>query len=184
MIIGICGKTGSGKTALANFIKNNTKKEVIHVEVDKIGHDALKKEEIKNNLIKAFGKDILTDNEVDRKKLRKIVFQNEKEMDILTKYTWDYMKEQLDRTISNIDQIIILDWILLSKTEFFDLCDVTVLLDIPKNIRKKRVLERDHLTEEEFNLREQRAPNYDKDKFTIVLENTDNDSMKRLVKYL
>ena len=41
------------------------------------------------------------------------------------------------------------------------MCDVKILLDIPYEIRKKRAMKRDNITEEAFDLREQASINFD-----------------------
>ena len=41
MIIGICGKSGSGKSRLAREIMKLSKNEVVHLDIDKVGHNAL-----------------------------------------------------------------------------------------------------------------------------------------------
>lgn len=41
MIIGICGNSGSGKSTLARIIKEKSKKEALHINIDEIGHYVL-----------------------------------------------------------------------------------------------------------------------------------------------
>lgn len=55
MIIGICGKSGCGKSA------NN---KVIHLDIDKIGHNVLLLPEVKKELIKSFGESVIKEKEV------------------------------------------------------------------------------------------------------------------------
>ena len=77
MIIGITGKSGSGKSTLARKImeiKNNS----IYLEMDKVGHNALTNPKVIEEVIKTFGKEVIKDDKVDRKKLGEIVFDNSK----------------------------------------------------------------------------------------------------------
>lgn len=83
-----------------------------------------------------------------------------------------------------VDKIIILDWILLSISKYFDICDIKILLDIPYEIRKERAIKRDNITEEEFDLREKASINYDTNIFDYVINEKDNGEIKRLVKLL
>ena len=73
MLIGICGKSGSGKSTLAREISkfhSNT----IHVEIDEIGHDALKNEDVKKELVNNLGKQVVSNEDINRKVLGDIVF--------------------------------------------------------------------------------------------------------------
>ena len=104
MIIGITGKSGSGKSTLARKImeiKNNS----IYLEMDKVGHNALTNPKVIEEVIKTFGKEVIKDDKVDRKKLGEIVFDNKEEMDKLTEITWEYMKVDIKNVVEYIDNI-------------------------------------------------------------------------------
>ena len=53
MIIGICGKSGSGKSTIAKQITEKYKNSV-HLDIDKIAHKSHKDKEIKEQLINTF----------------------------------------------------------------------------------------------------------------------------------
>ena len=169
MIICICGKSGSGKSTIAkHLMKNNPN--CIHVDIDKIGHKSHNDTLVKNELINTFGKEILTDNLIDRKKLSEIVFSNKEEMIKLEKITWNYMENEIDKIINNNkDKIIILDYFYLPKTKYFEICDLRILIDIPYEIRKKRIMLRDNISEESFDLRESSSIDYSNYEFDLIL---------------
>ena len=184
MIIGICGKSGSGKSTLANYIMEYYKNS-LHLDIDIIGHYALTLEEVEKELVNCFGEYILNDKKVDRKKLGNIVFNSRLEMDKLTDITWNYMQMEIDKIINeNQDKIIILDWLLLSKTKYLKMCDVSILLDIPYDIRKKRAILRDNITSEAFDLREKASIDFNYEDFTYVFNDNDDKKIKRMVKNL
>lgn len=182
MIICICGKSGSGKSTIANEILNYFEN-AIHINIDKIGHDSHNNEKVKQKLINIFGSKILTNSAIDRKKLGKIVFSNKEEMKKLEDITWDYMEKEIDKLIyNNKNKIIILDWQLLPKTKYLKLCDIKILIDIPYDIRKQRAIKRDNITEEQFNLRENSSINYDKNDFDYVFNSNEEINIRKLVK--
>lgn len=72
-IIGITGKSGSGKSTFASLLAK--KLNCIPIDIDKIGHQALYNPDVLTTLTQKFGNGIL-DNEgkLDRKKIGDIVF--------------------------------------------------------------------------------------------------------------
>ena len=92
------------------------------------------------------------------------------------------MEQEIDKIIeNNKDKIIILDYLLLPRTKYFTNCDLRILVDIPYQIRKERVMKRDNISEERFNLRESSSIDYDKTSFDIVL--TNEDIKRKVLKY-
>lgn len=180
MIIGICGKSGSGKSTIAKQIISKYKT-AVHLDIDKIAHKSHKDKEVKRKIINIFSKSILTDNEIDRKKLGKIVFSSKIKMKLLKEITWEYMQKEIDNFINeNKDKIIILDYILLPLTKYFNKCNIKILLDIPYSIRKQRVLNRDNIDEEEFDLRDSASIQYNENDFDIVISNEEENILRRI----
>ena len=179
MIIGICGKSGSGKSTLAKRIMNYSDKEALHLEIDKVGHQVLLLPEVRGELVEAFGEGVLKDDYVDRKRLGDIVFASREEMAKLTEITWKYMQIEIDKVIeSNPGKLIILDWILLPQSKYFEMSNIKVLLDIPYEIRKSRAIKRDGISEEAFDLRDSASIEYDSDSFDFVIKK--EEDYKRL----
>ena len=181
MIIGICGKSGSGKSTIAKQITSRYKN-AVHLDIDKIAHKSHKDEDVKQKIIGTFTESVLTNNEINRKKLGRIVFASKEKMKLLEEITWEFMEKEIDNFINeNKDKIIILDYILLPLTKYFDKCNIKILLNIPYHIRKQRVLSRDDITEEQFDLRDSAAIQYEISDFDIVLENERDDILRRIL---
>ena len=185
MIIGICGKSGCGKSMLAKQIIELTNNRAIHLDIDKVGHRVLLLPEVKEDLVKAFGESVINGGIVDRKKLGAIVFASPEEMAKLTDITWKYMQIEIDKFIKYYkNRIIILDWLLLPKSKYFEMCDIKILLDIPYEVRKQRAMERDGITEEAFALRDQASLNYDLSDFEYIFTDNDEENVRKLVKII
>lgn len=181
MLIGICGKSGSGKSTISNFLKEDLG--AIHCDIDKIGHYVLTLPNVQKDLINSFGIEIYEDGKINRKKLGLIVFNSIDKMRTLEQITWKYMEIEIDKIINeNKDKIIILDWQLLPKTKYLNLCKWKILIDIPYEIRKQRILKRDNISEEKIELREKASITYNKNDFDYVFNTNDNKNIKRLVK--
>lgn len=183
MIIELCGKSGSGKSTLAQKIIKQHKGKIVHLDIDKVGHNVLTIKEVKEELINNFGSSIISDDTVNRKKLSSIVFNSKYKMNILENITWKYMEIYIDNFLKeNKDNIIILDWILLPKTKYFSMSNIKVLLDIPYEIRKERVINRDNITEFNFELRDNASIIYNHNDFDYAFDNINEENIKRLVK--
>ena len=182
MIIGICGKSGCGKSTLSRMFLEKYRN-AVHLEIDKVGHYVLTLPEVQEELVKAFGIDVLDDGCVDRKRLGNKVFNSRLEMDRLTDITWRYMQIEIDKFLTmHIDDIVVLDWLLLTKSKYFDMCDVKILLDIPYEVRKERAMKRDNISSDAFDLREQASIDYDGSLFDYVIKDNSEIDIQRMVK--
>ena len=169
-LIGITGKTGSGKSTIGKILadKLNCK----YIDIDKIGHEATSDSDISKKLCKEFGQDILDENNnIDRKKLGNIVFSDKDKMDILTNLTWDHMQDKLDGIISKNEDYYILDWALLPIVKYFDMCYIRVLITSDDKKRKAEILKRDNISKEYLEKREQNTLDYSKFKFDYIFDN-------------
>lgn len=183
-IIGITGKSGSGKSTFASLLaqKLNCK----YIDIDKIGHEALYRPDNFDVLCEKFGTEILDVNgNVDRKKVGNIVFTNTEKMKDLTDITWNYMQQQLNHIISQDDDIIILDWILLPNSRYWELCDSKILVKSDDLARKNKIIERDHISEDYFDKRDSASIDYSDFQFDYIFENdyqmqTMNEMINRL----
>ncbi len=185
MIIGICGKSCSGKSTLSDYLIQIYKDKAAYLEIDKIGHKALEIEEVQRELVKCFGESILDGGKVSRKRLGDIVFSSRHEMDKLTLITWGYMQDMVDAFINeNRDKLIILDWILLPQTKYASMCDLKVLFDIPYEVRLKRAIARDGISEEDFLLRESASVDYNEKDFDLVLKDNEIETIKGVMRKL
>ena len=98
MVVGVVGKSCSGKDEAVKFLVNEG---FYEINVDKLGHEALKQKV--DELVSSFGSTILKDGEVDRKILGPIVFSDPEKLKILNsikevilyKHFQDYTLEKI-----------------------------------------------------------------------------------------
>ena len=137
-IIGITGKSGVGKTTLSNMLSSKLNCKTI--DIDKIGHEAIRNSKIINELCLNFGEDILEKNgQVDRKKLGEIVFANKDKMKILENITWSYMEKRILEKLNEKQECIILEWALLPLSPYWNKCDMKILVVADNKVRKDRI---------------------------------------------
>ena len=73
-VIGLTGGIGTGKSTVAGFLAELG---AFVMELDKTGHEVLRREDIREKLVGEFGEEILgADGEIDRTRLGKIVFND------------------------------------------------------------------------------------------------------------
>ena len=169
-LIGITGKTGTGKSTIATILAQ--KLDAQYVDIDKIGHQATSDPHIANKLCDIFGNELLDSNGmINRKRLGNIVFSDTDKMQILTDITWEYMEQKLDDILLQKQQCFIFDWALLPKVKFWDMCDFKILVTSDDTMRKKRILERDHISEDYLEKRESATLDYSKLAFDFIFDN-------------
>ena len=169
-LIGITGKTGTGKSTIATTLAQ--KLDGQYVDIDKIGHHATSDPIIAKKLCDVFGNGLLDNTgNIDRKKLGNIVFSNTDKMQILTDITWEYMEQELYKVLLQKQQCFVFDWALLPKVKFWDMCDFKILVTSDDTIRKERILERDHISQEYLEKRESATLDYSRLSFDFTFNN-------------
>ncbi len=152
LVLGVTGQSGAGKGAFCDLLRQ---KGIHCLDTDKTARQVVEPgTECLGVLVSHFGKDILLDDgSMDRKKVASIVFSDKKELEFLTKTTHKYiiekMKEWLFEREIEGDKIVVID-----APQLFDAgadlyCNFKLCVLADKNIRARRIMERDGLTLEQ-----------------------------------
>lgn len=186
MTIGLTGLFCSGKSTVESILKKEYGFYVI--DVDKIGHLALI--EKKDEIVKNFNKVILTDNEVDRKKLGKLVFNDNKKLKILNSIVHPIMIEKVKNEISKTpNKNILINAALLFEMGLNSLCSSIIAIKAPKKIILKRAKKRCNYSETQIykilinqKVLQFAKKNEKKADIFYVNNNKDLDSLKKQIK--
>lgn len=171
MIISIVGLSGSGKSFIANILQNYNPR-IIHLDIDKVGHNIYYNPKVIEEMIQEFGNEIMRDGQINRKILGQIVFSSPQKMQRLEDITWYHIEQEIDEFIAdNQDNIILLDWLLLPKTKYFKSSDLRILITASYETRLNRAMKRDQITAKEIALRNQAAPIIDESQFEYIIHN-------------
>lgn len=152
-IIGLTGASGSGKSTVVKMLGFKI------VDADKISREVmLPNSDCLKELSTAFGKDILLPNgSLNRKKLAEKAFSSKEKTELLNSITHPFIKKEIHKQIENYnfngEKVIILDAPQLFEAKCEQFCDVIVGVLADKSIRKKRIMNRDNITEEQANTR-------------------------------
>lgn len=163
MLIGITGKSGSGKTTMATWMANNM--EYFLIDVDEVGHKILDIPEVQAKIKEAFGVEVSSTN---RKALGDVVFNNREKMKEYADMTFKLMCDEIDKLIDAHPNCII-EWILLPKTKYFNQYDIKILCKRSYEKRLNDVMQRDGITQEYFETREKNSIEYDEEKFDKII---------------
>ena len=181
MIIGITGKSVSGKTTITDLLNRNNDYEIIHV--DDITHIILDFDEVKEELKSIYGNEIFDSNQkIDTKKLGGILFNNLSEIKKYNQFIYKYIEIYIDSIIASSDKDIIIDWMQLPLSKYFTISDFNILVDAPLEIRKSRVENRDNIDSSYFLSREKNALEYDTYNFDYVIINDGNSVLEKVLK--
>ena len=147
MIIGLTGGIASGKSTVSKYLAEKGFKVY---DADKIAKDISGKKSVQEEIILTFGNEILDENgNVDRKKLKEIVFENKKKLKqlnaIIHPKVIDFYKELKEQ---NTDKIIIFDVPLLFESGIDKFCDKILVVISDYEIQINRIVERDRIDRE------------------------------------
>lgn len=148
MIIGITGSIACGKSTVSNYLKS---KGYIVIDADKIGHEALDDDYVKEKLILAFGNEILDDNKINRQKLGELVFGNSSNLNVLNSIIHPEIRKKILEKIdkNNDKELIFIDVALLFEAKFDDLVDKIIVVYVDKNTQLTRLMKRNSISEKE-----------------------------------
>ena len=145
MIIGITGGTGCGKTTL---LKTIAEKGGLILDCDAIYHELLATDISLLNAIETRFPGTVENGTLQRKKLGAIVFSDEKALKDLNKITHGAIKAEVLRRLTHKPKLAAIDAIGLFEGGLAELCDTTVAVTAPEEVRIQRLMLRDNISEE------------------------------------
>ncbi|MDM7999148.1 MAG: dephospho-CoA kinase [Dehalococcoidia bacterium] len=176
-VIGLTGGICSGKSTIAQFL---ARMGAAVISADEIGHEAYRPHgETWQQVVDAFGKEILTDGEeIDRKKLGEIVFRDPEALKRLNSIMHPGMHRMAQRRIEELRRdgaaVVVLEAPLLVEAGWLDLVDEVWVAKASEANVLKRCAERSGLTESQARSRmaSQLSPD-EKAKYGDVVIDTD-----------
>lgn len=181
MLITITGASGSGKSYISKILCS-LNQNIVHLNIDTVGHEVLDMPEIRKIVSETFHLKIEEDK-INRRELGDLVFNNHQNMKQLSDITWKAMESIIDNFIEeNKNKIIVLDWILIPKTKYFNVSNINILVQANFNSRMKRAILRDGIDEDAFKEREQATLDFTRNNFDYIIENNDIKQTRKEVK--
>ncbi|GBD37693.1 Dephospho-CoA kinase [bacterium HR36] len=141
LVIGLIGGIGSGKSLVGRLLGEMGG---YLIEADKLGHEALRQPQIRQQLVQRWGQEILNpQGEIDRARLAEIVFSQPQERRaleaIVHPYITDRLHQELQQALANPTvRLVVIDAALLLEAGWHRVCDKIVFVDAPAELRQAR----------------------------------------------
>lgn len=151
LVLGLTGGIATGKSTVAKMFEERN---IPVIDTDQIARELLNKgTESYNEVIKFFTSDILlTNGEINRKKLGRIIFSNaqkrEKLNSILHPRVLNIVDAEIQKSKDKDEKVIVLDVPLLFESEFDKKVDKTIVVYTSHAEQVKRLMERDLIKRE------------------------------------
>ncbi|MBQ6997710.1 MAG: dephospho-CoA kinase [Oscillospiraceae bacterium] len=170
MILGITGGSGSGKTTLLQQIAAAGG---VIMDCDAIYHQLLREDQTLLQTIDARFPGTVTDGQLDRKKLGAVVFADDAALQDLNTITHGAVRQEVLRILSAKPRLAAIDAIGLFESGLDALCDVTVAVTAPQELRIQRLMARDGISREyaQKRIAAQHSDGWYREKCSYTLEN-------------
>ena len=159
LIFGITGGTGAGKSSVSEVFRSNG---IYVIDADKTarrvtepGTDCL------NELREHFGTSIINeDGGLKRRELGAIVFSDKKQLDVLNEITHKYIYKEIEnKLLKTAPELAAIDGAVIIGSPIEEMCSFIVSVVADEDVRLKRIMERDSVSEEEARNRIASQPN-------------------------
>lgn len=149
-ILGLTGSIGMGKSTTAQMFAD----EGVPVwNADNVVHQMYSAGGAAVQEIAALNPDVMTEGAVDRSKLRALIAQDPSVLDHVQKIVHPLVAAHRAEFLANADApVVVLDVPLLYETGADGMCDGVVVVSVPAETQRQRVLDRGEMSEDEFQL--------------------------------
>jgi len=176
-VIGILGGIGSGKsTVAAEFAKLGCGV----IDADKIAHELLARQAVKEQIVTRFGPAVLDDaGKIDRRKLAEVAFSGTEKLSLLNQVIHPLVLEQADKLIDQYRRqshvkAIVLDMPLLLEVGWAERCNKLIFIASEQKLRQSRA-KKMGFDENHLKIRENFQISLDK-KFDLADNTVENNS--------
>ena len=174
MLIGLTGRTGSGKSSAAKIFESLG---AFVVDCDKVAHEVLRDEKVKQKLCALFSSDILDKSgEIDRKALGSIVFSDKEKLEKLNRVVHGAIVKKCVELCENSGKdICLMDGSELESSGADKLCRHIIVITADEETRLGRIMTRDNIDRDSALRRIKAQSDYSKE--AIVIDNGESEEL-------
>lgn len=152
-IIGITGGIGSGKSTVARIFESIG---VPLFQADDAAKETYAMSEVRAAVITSFGEDVFDGHMLNRKALAEKVFQNQQALSALNAIVHPAVRKLFQTWLAHQTAPYVLrEAAIMIESNSYQDCAHIVLVRAPEELRIRRVMQRDNVTEEEVKARMQ-----------------------------
>ena len=146
--VGITGGIGSGKSTVCEIFR------ILGIpifEADKVAKNLMNENSvIRQNLIEWFGNEIYSENQLNRKLLAELIFNNNSLLNKVNSLVHPIVREEFEKWKKKQETVYsVYEAAIMFESGFYKLMDFTVLITAPEQIRINRVMKRDNLSQDQ-----------------------------------
>ncbi|MBR6594474.1 MAG: dephospho-CoA kinase [Clostridia bacterium] len=154
-IIGICGRSGSGKSTVAGFLRSIG---AAHIDADRVCHEVYDTNvHCINELRCRFGDAVVRDGRIHRPTLAARAYSEKDGIKELNRIAHKYIVEDIEALVKSYGdrgkRVVLLDAPLLFESGLDSRCDKIIAVVAPCSAQLKRLADRDGKTAEEIKKR-------------------------------
>ena len=149
--LGITGGTGAGKTSVLDVIREMGG---VVVDCDAVYHEMLNgSEEMRNTINAVFPGVFDADGKLNRQKLGEEVFSRRERLARLNDIVYHFVVPEVERRLGKDTGLYAIDAINLLESGISELCDKTIAVTAPTELRVRRIMARDGISEQYARMR-------------------------------
>lgn len=181
IVIGLTGQTGAGKTMLSDSLRARG---VSVIDADVIAREVVSgSKSCLGDLALEFGCSIIDHNgELNRRRLSRIVFGDKRKLRRLNAITFPHIVDSISDALAACRRagtpLVVLDAPTLYEAGCDKMCSFVVAVIAPEEERKRRIMQRDGLSEEEAlaRIHSQHDDAFFKERAAFIIENAGDPS--------
>ena len=170
VLFGVTGPIGAGKSTVSQIIAKHGFR---LLDCDQIVHDLYKLDDVQSQIKKIIPSLKITDGDIDRAWLKLFLIDNPKKKKQLEKLVHSLVVKRVEDELKHSKQPVLVEAAFLFETELYQLCDVTIYVDAPKDKQIEHLKARGDDVEKALKLNAN-FNEQNKEKATMIIIN-DND---------
>ena len=172
LVLGLTGGTGAGKSSALAVLRELG---AVVLDCDKVYHEMLAgNEEMQKSISNAFPGVFRPDGSLNRQKLGQEVFMKKEQLEKLNAIVYRFLVPEIQRRLEEAgDSVCAIDAINLLESGLDIVCDRTIAVTSPTELRVRRIMARDGITEQYARMRitAQKPDEYYRGKCSCELNN-------------